>query len=244
MEELTANSQHCAPRPMRSSDQLPRRHRSRNRAGQRQRRARDRPGPRRGARIVADAASELRRAEEETARAGKPRRPPSSEPTAPSNRQRGSCRIRRCPARARRLHAATDARLAALEETRDALRIRSERAEADLDTQRAENRDSPRNSTRQQPTPPRPTSSAATDPPRPAAPRRHEASGPPGTNWSPASRRPRSGNSRSSSRSATKSAKRDGARCGRPSNPETPNPLLVSERTATAETRKTASYCS
>lgn len=32
------------------------------------------------------------------------------------------------------LHAATDARLAALEETRTALRIRAEQAEADLDT--------------------------------------------------------------------------------------------------------------
>jgi hypothetical protein len=37
------------------------------------------------------------------------------------------------------LRAATDARLAALEETRTALRIRAERAEAELDTARAEN---------------------------------------------------------------------------------------------------------
>jgi hypothetical protein len=36
------------------------------------------------------------------------------------------------------LRAATDARLAAVEETRTALRIRAERAEADLDTARAE----------------------------------------------------------------------------------------------------------
>ncbi|MGH3274702.1 MAG: hypothetical protein ACRDNZ_10350, partial [Streptosporangiaceae bacterium] len=36
------------------------------------------------------------------------------------------------------LHAATEARLAALEEARTALRIRAERAEADLDTARAE----------------------------------------------------------------------------------------------------------
>ena len=36
------------------------------------------------------------------------------------------------------LTAATDARITALEETRDALRVRAERAEADLDTARAD----------------------------------------------------------------------------------------------------------
>ena len=38
------------------------------------------------------------------------------------------------------LTTATNARITALEETRDALRVRAERAEADLDTARADNR--------------------------------------------------------------------------------------------------------
>jgi colicin import membrane protein len=94
------------------------------------------------ARLVADATSELRRAGHETARAQR------GEATAVQRADRAQAReaeeVARIRADAQRerekLHAATGARLAALEETRDALRVRAERAEADIDSQRAENR--------------------------------------------------------------------------------------------------------
>jgi hypothetical protein len=54
-----------------------------------------------------------------------PRNPPASAPTPSASGDK--------------LHTATDTRLAILEETRSALRIRAERAEADLDTARAAN---------------------------------------------------------------------------------------------------------
>ncbi len=93
------------------------------------------------ARLVTDATSQLRRAEQETARAQQ------SEAAAIGRTDRAQAQaaeeVARIRADAQRerdeLHAATDARLAALEEARTALRIRAERAEADLDTTRAEN---------------------------------------------------------------------------------------------------------
>jgi colicin import membrane protein len=94
------------------------------------------------ARQVADAASQLRRAEQDNARAQQ------AEATAVERADRAQAqtageiaRIRDDAQRERdELHIATGARLAALEETRDSLRIRAERAEADLDAARAENR--------------------------------------------------------------------------------------------------------
>lgn len=93
------------------------------------------------ARLVADATSQLRRAEQETARAQQ------SEAAAIGRADQAQAQageeIARIRADAQRerdeLHAATDARLAALDEARTALRIRAERAEADLDTARAAN---------------------------------------------------------------------------------------------------------
>ena len=90
---------------------------------------------------MADVTSQLRRAEQETARAQQ------AEAAAVQRADRAQAQaaeeVARIRADAQRerdeLHAATDARLAALEETRAALRIRAERAEADLDTARAEN---------------------------------------------------------------------------------------------------------
>jgi colicin import membrane protein len=92
-------------------------------------------------RQVSQAASQLRRAEQETARAQQ------AEAAAidRADRAQGQAaeetgRIRADAQRERdELHTATDARLAALEEARDSLRIRAGRAEADLDTARAEN---------------------------------------------------------------------------------------------------------
>jgi DNA segregation ATPase FtsK/SpoIIIE-like protein len=92
-------------------------------------------------RLVADATSQLRRAEKETARAQQ------SEASAIQRADRAHAQageeISRVRADAERerdeLHAATDARLAALEDARTAVRIRAERAEADLDAARAEN---------------------------------------------------------------------------------------------------------
>jgi hypothetical protein len=93
------------------------------------------------ARLVADVTSQLRRAEQETARAQQ------AEAAAVQRADRAQAqaadevvRIRADAQRERdELRAATEARLAALEETRTALRIRAERAESDLDTARAEN---------------------------------------------------------------------------------------------------------
>jgi chromosome segregation ATPase len=93
------------------------------------------------ARLVADANGQLRRAEQEAARARQ------AEAAAVQRADRAQAQaaeeVARIRADAQRerdeLHAATDARLAALEETRTALRIRAERAEADLDTAREEN---------------------------------------------------------------------------------------------------------
>ncbi|MGH3155803.1 MAG: hypothetical protein ACRDNF_04385 [Streptosporangiaceae bacterium] len=92
-------------------------------------------------RQVVEATSQLRRAEQETARAQQ------AEGAAIERADRAQAqateensRIRTDAQRERdELHAATDARLAALEEARTALRIRAERAEAELDTARAEN---------------------------------------------------------------------------------------------------------
>ena len=92
-------------------------------------------------RQVAEAASQLRRAEQETARAQQ------AEAAAIERADRARAQAAEETARIRvdaqrerdELHAATDARLAALEEARDSLRIRAERAEADLDTARADN---------------------------------------------------------------------------------------------------------
>ncbi len=91
---------------------------------------------------VAEVTSQFRRAEQETARAQQ------AEAAAIERADRAQAQaaeeIARIRADARRerdeLHTATDARLAALEETRTTLRIRAERAEADLDTARAENK--------------------------------------------------------------------------------------------------------
>jgi colicin import membrane protein len=91
-------------------------------------------------RQVVEATSQLRRAEQETARAQQ------AEAAAIDRADRAQAqaaeeigRIRTDAQRERdELHAATDARLAALEEARSALRIRAERAEADLDAARAE----------------------------------------------------------------------------------------------------------
>jgi colicin import membrane protein len=91
-------------------------------------------------RQVADAASRAQHAEQETARAQQ------AEAAAQQRADRGQAQaadeialVRADSQRERdELHAATDARLAALEETRTALRVRAERAEADLDTARAE----------------------------------------------------------------------------------------------------------
>jgi colicin import membrane protein len=91
-------------------------------------------------RQVAEATSQLRRAEQEAARAQQ------AEAAAIERADRAQVqaaeeigRIRTDAQRERdELHAATDARLAAIEEARDSLRIRAERAEADLDTARAE----------------------------------------------------------------------------------------------------------
>jgi colicin import membrane protein len=93
------------------------------------------------ARQVTEATSQLRRAEQETTRAQQ------AEAAAIDRADRAQAQaaqeIARIRADAQRerdeLHTATDAHLAALEETRAALRIRAERAEADLDTARAEN---------------------------------------------------------------------------------------------------------
>ena len=91
-------------------------------------------------RQVAEATSQLRRAEGETARAqqaGAAAIQRADRAQAQAAEETG--RIRTDAQRERdELHAATDARLAALEEARDSLRIRAERAEADLDTARAE----------------------------------------------------------------------------------------------------------
>jgi len=92
-------------------------------------------------RQVVEATSQLRRAEQETTRAQQ------GEAAAIKRADRAQAqaaeetsRIRADSQRERdELHAATAARLAALEEARDSLRIRAERAEADLDTARAEN---------------------------------------------------------------------------------------------------------
>jgi len=92
-------------------------------------------------RQVTEAASQLRRAEQEAARAQQ------AEAAAADRADRAQVQaaeeIARIRADAQRerdeLHAATNARLTALEETRTALRVRAERAEADLDTARAEN---------------------------------------------------------------------------------------------------------
>jgi colicin import membrane protein len=92
-------------------------------------------------RQVGEATSQLRRAEQEAARAQQ------AEAAAIGRADRAQAqaaeeigRIRTDAQRERdELHTATDARLAALEEARAALRIRAERAEADLDTVRAEN---------------------------------------------------------------------------------------------------------
>jgi len=93
------------------------------------------------ARQVVDATSQLRRAEQETERAQQ------SEAAAIARADRAQAQaaeeIARIRADAQRerdeLHAATDARLAALKEARTALRIRAERGEADLDAARTEN---------------------------------------------------------------------------------------------------------
>ena len=67
----------------------------------------------------------------------RPKPPPSSASTAP--RQPKNRPVRADAQRERdELHTATNARLAALEDTRAALRIRAERAETNLDTARAE----------------------------------------------------------------------------------------------------------
>jgi chromosome segregation ATPase len=92
-------------------------------------------------RQVMEATSQLRRAEQEAARAQQ------AEAAAIGRADRAQAqaaeetgRIRADAQRERNeLHTATDARLAALEEARDSLRIRAERAEADLDTARTEN---------------------------------------------------------------------------------------------------------
>jgi len=93
------------------------------------------------ARLVSDATSQLRRAEQETQRSQQ------SEAAALQRADRAQAQddeeIARIRADAQRerdeLHAATDARLAALDEASTALRIRAERAEADLDAARSEN---------------------------------------------------------------------------------------------------------
>lgn len=92
-------------------------------------------------RLVTEATSQLRRAEQETARAQQ------SEAAAIQRADRAQARAAEEAARIRadaqrerdELHAANDARLAAIEEALTALRIRAERAEADQDTTRAEN---------------------------------------------------------------------------------------------------------
>jgi colicin import membrane protein len=92
-------------------------------------------------RQVVEATSQLGRAEQEAARAQQ------AEAAAIQRADRAQAQaaeeIGRIRTDAQRecdeLHAATDARLAALDEARTALRIRAERAEADLDTARAEN---------------------------------------------------------------------------------------------------------
>jgi colicin import membrane protein len=91
-------------------------------------------------RQVVDATSQARHAEQEAARAQQ------SETAAQQRADRAQAQaaeeialVRADSRRERDEHrAATDARIAALEETRTALRIRAERAEADLDTARAE----------------------------------------------------------------------------------------------------------
>ncbi|MGH3404848.1 MAG: hypothetical protein ACRDRJ_20425 [Streptosporangiaceae bacterium] len=91
-------------------------------------------------RQVADATDRTLHAEQEAARAQQ------SETAAQQRADRAQAQaaeeitLVRADSRRERdeLHAATDARLTALEETRTALRIRAERAEADLDTARAE----------------------------------------------------------------------------------------------------------
>ena len=91
-------------------------------------------------RRVGDATSRARHAEQETARAQQ------SEAAAQQRADRAQAQaaeeimLGRADSQRERdeLHAATDARIAALEEARTALRIRAERAEADLDTARAE----------------------------------------------------------------------------------------------------------
>ena len=92
-------------------------------------------------RQVADATGRAHHAEQEAARAQQ------SETAAQQRADRAQAQaaeeialVRADSRRERDEHrAATDARLAALEETRTALRVRAERAEADLDTARAEN---------------------------------------------------------------------------------------------------------
>src|ERR1039457_2964820 len=65
----------------------------------------------------------------------RPKPPPSSATTAPRPRQPKNRPVRADAQRERdELHTATNARLAALEDTRAALRIRAERAETNLDT--------------------------------------------------------------------------------------------------------------
>jgi colicin import membrane protein len=92
-------------------------------------------------RQVSDATSQLCRTEQEAERAQQ------SEAAAIQRADHAQARaaeeVARIRADAKRerdeLHTATDARLAALEEARTALRIRAERAEADLDAARSEN---------------------------------------------------------------------------------------------------------
>lgn len=93
------------------------------------------------ARQVADAASQLQQAEQNTARAQQAEAAAISRADRAQDQAAGEiARIRADAQRERdELHTATDARLAALEEARTALRIRAERAEADLDAARAEN---------------------------------------------------------------------------------------------------------
>jgi hypothetical protein len=118
----------------------PRRHRCRDRPGTSQRTARHRAGPR-GCRTPGHRRHQPAtpgRAGNHASPAGRSRRHPARRPRPGP----GSRRIARVRADAQRerdeLHTATNARLAALEDTRAALRIRAERAETNLDTARAE----------------------------------------------------------------------------------------------------------
>jgi chromosome segregation ATPase len=96
----------------------------------------------RAERQVADAASRARHAEQETARAQQAEAAAQQRADHAQAQAAEEIALVRADSKRERdeLHAATDARLAALEETRTSLRIRAERAEADLDTARAEQR--------------------------------------------------------------------------------------------------------